>query len=390
MKGHTAARLAWSLWGVCVVFIVLSFLIRGEKLALFESLWVPVWIGTISGVGGLIASRQSKNPIGWIMIAIGVLFAIHILARDYATYALLDDPSSVIGEVMAWLSSWVAIPGLALGTFFVLLFPDGRLLSPGWRPVAWTTAVVTALITVGSATAPGGIEGFGEVENPVGIGTSGGDEYVGWLFFMVAVLFIAGCCVAAVASQLVRLQDASSQQRQQIKWFWYAAVFTMASFLVAFFVPALGYFLTVLGAMGMPIAIGIAILKHNLYDVDLIINRTLVYAALTVTLALFYFGGVVGLGSLLREITGGERSDLVIAVSTLAVAAMFRPARSRIQAFIDRRFYRSKHDGARILERYSARLRDEISVETVSANLLAVVDDTMQPAHVSLWLTHDP
>ena len=172
MKGHTAARLAWSLWGVCVVFIVLPSLISDENLPLLESLLVPLWIGTISGVGGLIAARQSRNPIGWIMLAIGVLIAIHILARDYATHALLDDPSSVIGEVMAWLSSWVAIPGLALGTFFVLLFPDGRLLSPGWRPVAWITAVVTALITVGSATAPGGIEGFGEVENPVGIGTS--------------------------------------------------------------------------------------------------------------------------------------------------------------------------------------------------------------------------
>lgn len=391
MKGHTAARLAWSLWGVCVVFIVLPSLIPGENLPLFESLLVRLWIGTISGVGGLIASRQSKNPIGWIMIAIGVVLALMILARDYAAYALLDDPSSVpFGEVMAWLSTWVAIPAFALGTLFVLLFPDGRLLSPGWRPVAWITTVVTALMTVGEATNPGRLEGFREVENPVGFGTSGGDEYYGWVFFMLASLFIAGCCVAAVASQLVRLQRAPSRQRQQIKWFWYAAAFTLTSFLTSIVTRDLGAFLTVLGLLGMPIAIGIAILKHNLYDIDFIINRTLVYAALTATLALVYVGGVVGLGSLLREVTGGGRNNLVVAASTLAVAAMFRPARSRIQAFIDRRFYRSKHDAAKILERYSARLRDEISVDTVSANLLAVVDDTMQPSHASLWLTHDP
>ena len=182
MRAHTAARLAWSLWGVCVVFIVLPFLIPGESAPLLGSLWVGLWIGTTSGVGGLIASRQPKNPIGWIMIAIGVLLAISILARDYGTYALLDHPNSVpFGEVMAWLSTWVQMPGLALGTFFVLLFPDGRVLSPKWRLVAWTTAVVTALLTVGSATAPGRLEGFGEVVNPVGIGTSGGDQ-AGWEF----------------------------------------------------------------------------------------------------------------------------------------------------------------------------------------------------------------
>ena len=185
----------------------------------------------------------------------------------------------------------------------------------------------------------------------------------------------------------MRLRRATRRQRQQIKWFWYAAALTLTSFLLSLVAVDLGYYLILLGITGMPIAIGIAILKHNLYDIDLIINRTLVYAALTATLALVYVGGVVGLGSLLREVTGGGRNNLVVAASTLAVAAMFRPARSRIQAFVDRRFYRSKYDAAKILERYSARLRDEISVDTVSANLLAVVDDTMQPAHASLWLT---
>jgi hypothetical protein len=321
------------------------------------------------------------------MIAIGVLFAISILARDYAAYALLDHSNSVpFGEVMAWLSTWVAIPALALGTFFVLLFPDGRVLSPRWRLVAWTIAVVTALMTVGSATAPGRLEGFGEVLNPVGIGPSGGDQ-AGWVFFILAASFIAGCGAAAVASQLVRLQRASSRERQQIKWFWYAAAFTLTSFLTSFVTKDLGYYLILLGITGMPLAIGIAILKHNLYDIDFIINRTLVYAALTATLALVYVGGVVGLGSLLREVTGGGKNNLIVAASTLAVVAMFRPARTRIQALVDRRFYRSKYDAAKILERYSARLRDEISVETVSANLLAVVDDTMRPGHASLWLT---
>jgi hypothetical protein len=391
MKAHTAARLAWSLWGVSVVFIVLPFLIPGQDLALLESLSVGLWLGTISGVGGLIASRRSTNPIGWIMIAIAVLIAIGISAHDYAIYALLDPNSVPFGEVMAWLSTWVTIPGLALLAFFVLLFPDGRLPSPRWRLFAWTTAVAIAVATVGEATVPGPMEGFGGARNPVGIGTSFGSEYAGWLLFLALVLVIAACGVAAVASQLVRLRRAPRHQRQQVKWLWYAAAFTITAFISGGFLPGnLGIYLAMLGLTGMPIATGIAILKHRLYDIDLIIHRTLVYGALTATLALVYVGGVVGGGSLLREVTGEEGNNLVVAASTLAVAAVFRPARARIQAFIDRRFYRGKYDAAKALESFSSRLRDEVSLDTVSTDLLAVVDETMQPAHASLWLRQRP
>jgi hypothetical protein len=384
MKAHTAARLGWSLWGVSVVFIVLPFLI--------PSLLVGLWFGTISGVGGLIASRRSMNPIGWIMIAIGVLLAIGILARDYATYALLDHPNSVpFGDVTAWLSTWVPIPGLALLAFLVMLFPDGRLPSPHWRPYAWATAVAITITTVLNATAWGPMEGFGGVRNPVGIGISFGSGSAEWLLLLASSFVIAACGVAAVASQLVRLRRATRHERQQVKWFWYSAALTVTAFILGglpFF--GVGVYLALLGLTGMPIAIGIAILAHRLYDIDLIIHRTLVYGALTATLALVYVGGVAGGGSLLGEVTGEEGNNLVVVASTLAVAAMFRPARARIQAFIDRRFYRSKYDAAKALDSFSLRLRDEVSLDTVSTDLLAVVNETMQPAHASLWLRERP
>jgi hypothetical protein len=263
--------------------------------------------GTISGVGALIASRRSANPIGWIMIAVGVLLSSGILARDYATYSLLVHLNALpFGDLMASLSTWVTIPGLALLVFFVLLFPDGRLPSPRWRVVAWASAVASAVMTTGTAMSPEPVEGFRGVRSPVGVAAfRTPEDVIGWAFFVALAVITAACGLAALGSQLVRLRRARGQQRQQVKRFAYGAGLAATAYILGyFFVAELAIFFSMMGLIGMPIAIGVAILRHRLYDIDFIINRTLVYGALTAVLALVYVGGVFGLGDFVRNITG--------------------------------------------------------------------------------------
>jgi hypothetical protein len=292
---------------------------------------------------------------------------------------------------MSWLADWIWALGLGLILVFLpLFFPDGRPPSRRWRPVAWLGGLSIGLISV-----PIPILTWPERGMAVLRGGGIGDEDPAWLVALVEagfpLMLLAG--LAAVISLFVRFHRARGDEQQQIKWFASAAALTFAwIFVFEQLGIAEGGVLEAIAAVSslvlipsIPISTGIAILRYRLYDIDRIVNRALVYAALTASLVLVYLGGVVSLQYAFRALAGGN-SQLAIVASTLVIAALFNPLRLRIQAFIDRRFYRKKYDAAKVLAEFGSKLRDETDLDRLTPELLGVVRETMQPAHVSLWL----
>ena len=348
-------------------------------------------------VGALVASRRPENPIGWILCAVGLSNLLWAFASKYAIYALLTRQVSLPGaEVMAWLGmGWIATLGWGLmATFLPLLFPAGKLVSPRWRPVAWLTTIVLALAIVAQAITPGPMtEETPAITNPIGIERAAAIfpvvENVGMSLLMAAVF-------ASVASLIVRFRRSRGDERQQLKWFAYSAALLAISILLGLmsnFMPVLefgpyGSALQILGVCSIPIAVAIAILKYRLYDIDLIINRTLVYGSLTAMLVAVYVGAIVLMQRVFVALTG-QQSTLAVVASTLLIAALFSPLRQRIQLFIDRSFYRRRYDARKTLEGFSTKLRDKTDLETINDDLVGVVRETMQPAHVSVWLRPD-
>jgi hypothetical protein len=396
-SARAASRLAWSLCLLCLALlaarVVLLFLNRATTLA--TGGWgtanyafiLLVVILAFTLVGALISSRLPTNPIGWICLAIGLILALEGVADGYYVYALQTRPGSLPGgEYMAWLGNWLWVPSVFLiGTFMVLLFPDGRLPSRRWRVVAWLSVAALISISVSYAFFPGRLDEAPNVTNPLGIESAGSAlEFV----YTWDLLLLLPCFVAAAISMVLRFRHATGEVRQQIKWFAAAAVLQTMAFSF-YFVVSSGVIedFVALTFAGLPVAVGIAILRHRLYDIDVVINRTLVYGSLTAMLVAVYFGGVATTQVLFRALTGQEQQpQLAVVVSTLLIAALFNPFRRRIQSFIDRRFYRRKYDAAKALEAFSAKLRDETDLDALSAELEGVVRETMQPAHVSLWL----
>jgi hypothetical protein len=388
---HRAAWIAVPLGLVNVAFALLSLLfagLNGYSLTRFlEELTLPASILTVSFsvVGALVASHRPRNPLGWIFLAVGFSQGLVQFADTYAEYALITEPASLPGgPLMSWLGGFTWVPGFSLMiTFVPLLFPNGRLPSRRWRPVAWLSAVPLAIFVVGMAWLwP--YRGRESMENPNWPPMPGG--LIGALLdLLIPLMWVCG--LACVISLMVRFWYSRGVERQQIKWFAYAAAVFLTTMVVLEYLY-LGPIMALLALPilpSMPVAVGVAILKHRLYDIDVLINRTLVYGALTVLLASVYFGGVTLLQGVFRALTGQE-STLAVVASTLALAALFNPLRRRIQTFIDRRFYRRKYDAAKTLETFSAKLRDETDLDALNADLVGVVNETMQPAHVSLWL----
>jgi hypothetical protein len=344
-----------------------------------------------SAVGALVAARQRKNPIGWLLLGVGILYATELFTGNYVVYTLHTDPGSLpAAPLAAWLTSWVWIAGGSLVLFVFLYFPDGRLPSPRWRPVAWLVLISAVLAVAPFAFGPGLLEGSSggsRIVNPVGIE---GSAKLLDLFERVSFVLLVPVSVALILSFVVRFRRARGDERQQIKWVAYGvALFTLAIVVVSIW-PSLdssvvGNVLFLVGFLAIPSAMAVAILKYRLYDIDVVINRTLVYGVLSVTLALLYFGSIAVLQGAWITLTG-QGSQLAVVASTLLIAALFNPIRHRIQAFIDRRFYRRKYDAAKTLESFSYRLRDEVNLENLAGELVAVVEQTIQPAHVSLWL----
>jgi hypothetical protein len=412
MRHRASFWFAWSLAGLSVAMFVAGFVLALLTLNVAD----PVKQTSSGGIGGvliflpflvfplvgaLIASKRPDNPIGWICLTAG-LFWMFIVMGDPMTAYSLARTGSLPGPVMLdALTQFTWAPPLGLlGTFMVMLFPDGRLPSRRWRPLAWVSGAAILLVSVALDLEPGRLPHRG-VPNPLAI------EGQPWIpaVEIACILLLALCILASAVSLIWRYRHSSREVRQQIKWLAFSATFMGVTYLSAlvggiFFVPeslftegnepawiSLLFNLVLISFAGIPTAIGFAVLRYRLYDLDIIINRALVYGPLTVSLAAVYFGGVVGTQAAFRALTGEQQQpQFAVVVSTLAIAALFGPLRRRIQNVIDRRFYRRKYDAARIMTAYGTRLRDEVDLKTLSGDLLEVVRETVQPAHVSLWL----
>jgi hypothetical protein len=348
----------------------------------------------------VIASRRPENPIGWIFLLGGFFHSLNAFSSEYSTYALLTNPGSWPGgAVFSWLFAWVFAPGFATFPLTLLLFPTGRPPSPRWRLVLGLIAVGLALIVVPMAVAAWPLRGPVLIGGPSRLESFGGPALA---LAYVGSYIIGLCILASVVSLALRFRRAAHTERQQVKWLMYAgaitfimtatvspaAPFDLSSSDLPGVVSVLLSIIAYLAVISIPVAVGIAILRYRLYDIDLVINRTLVYGSLTILLAVAYAGGVVLLQYVLRALTGQE-SQLAVVASTLAIAALFNPLRRRIQTFIDRLFYRRRYDAAKTLAAFNARLRDETDLSSFSDDLVGVVRETMQPAHVSLWLRTD-
>ncbi len=396
LRARVVSWLALALWALCVSLVALGvFFAYLNRFATDFSLYLPnLIVGTLSfaTVGALVAYRRPGNPIGWLLCATGFFEALAAFGGEYGTYALVAGslPGGVFG---LWLGSWTWLAAGSVVLFAFLLFPDGRLPSPRWRAVAGLYVLASFLGVAPFALAPGPlieIEALGlpPVANPFGV------EAVARLAGPVGAVSLPLAVFTGLspfAALFIRYWRAEEEEgRQQIKWVAYAVALLTGAITATSIWPPLdgsvaGLLLFLISFLSIPTAIGIAILRHRLYDIDFVINRTLVYAALTAALALVYSGGVVTLQLVLRPLTGGD-SQLAIVASTLAIAALFSPLRRRIQGFIDRRFYRKKYDAAQTLESFSAKLREETDLDELNGDLLSVVKETMQPAHASLWL----
>jgi hypothetical protein len=398
-------RLVWSLWILAVALTAagLIFLALNGSTETPNSIGSPVIDGlfavfflSFATVGALVAARQPRNPIGWLFLAGGVAAALGEPLLGWATYTFVTEPGSLPGGAAAALvADAVWLPSLASATLFMfVLFPTGRPPSPRWRPFIWIFTADMAVYVGATLLNPGGLYFFPSVDNPIGLEAAG--EGLQTLVDYASPIVFVSLLVGLVALML-RFRRSTGVEREQLKWIVYlAAVFVALTpgliVLGEREVELAGVLVSDLVFMALiccvPVAVGVAILRHRLYDIDVVINRTLVYGALTATLVGAYVASVLLLQLALSPLT--EQSDLAIAGSTLAVAALFRPARARIQSGVDRRFYRRRYDAARTMESFGVRLRDEVDLETLGGELRGVVADTMQPAHVSLWLRGAP
>jgi hypothetical protein len=391
-SARASARLAWSLCGLVLVLLVATLLVllaarppatpaadpwQRQAADLLTLVGPPL-------LGGLIAARRPENRYGWLWLAVGMVLAVQAFAMAYASVGQAAGPAGPPGlAVAAWGFGLTFTTFLSLFSFVFLLFPTGRLPSRRWRPWAWAIVAVGAATLIATAFGPGtAAEG---VANPFAVG-----GWLGGIFGLVdlGIGVLALAVAASGLSLLLRFRRARGVERQQLKWFAYAAAL-LAGFL---FSQALGLqtfglvdlLLETLTFAGVFAGIGIAVLRYRLYEIDRLVNRTLVYGLLTALLGLVYAAGVFSLGSLLNPTR--EESQLAVAASTLAVAALFQPARRRVQRLVDRRFNRRRYDAAKTIDAFAVRLRDQVDLDTLSAELLAVVNQTMEPTKASLWL----
>jgi hypothetical protein len=381
-RAQIGARLAWGLCAVSLTLVVLGLVygVLNHKLRTGFALLAPNAIVAVSfpTVGAFIATHRPRNPIGWLFCTVGIFQGLLIAAEADSDYALRIAPGTVPGGPLAnWVAQWVWATSVGLlFTFVPLLFPDGRLPSPRWRPVAWLSAL-SIVLTCGL---------YGVLLWPLrGVVDREPEELLAAgqaIVLNTAVPFMVLCGLACLTALGVRFRRARGIERQQLKWLLFAAAITVVTISLGDLVSRL-WLLPLLPAI--PVAAGIAILRYRLYDIDRIISRTLVYGLLTAILGLGYAGAVLVLGQVSGGV-GGDPPSWAVAGATLAVAALFQPARRRIQQVVDRRFNRRKYHAAKTIQAFSARLRDQVDLDTLSAELLAVADQTMQPTTMSLWL----
>jgi hypothetical protein len=413
MTEHALTRLAWVTYfvsGVALMGALGCFIYLRVTGAPWDPGFAiaPLLLFIFPTVGILVARVQPRNPIGWTLLGIGLAWGLLFLAEPYIWYAYIGKPGSLWRpDLVVALTSSLWIPAVGLtGIFLILLFPNGRLSSPRWRPFSWVAGVNLAVQFMVTPFIPLTLRGISSqnpdvprAANPLGIEAL---RFIvpAWNF---GIVLIALSFVASAVSLVLRFRRSRGHERLQLKWI-AAAGAAVASFFLIFLLLVIITEVLRMGAQWaalldsifentapivfalLPIAMGIAILRHRLYDIDVIINRALVYGVLTIFLALVYVAGVVGFGGAVRGVTGQGDNSLAIAATTLAIAGLFGPARARVQRFIDRRFYRHKYDAAKTVESFSTRLRDEIDLDALCAELVDTVAYTMQPTKVSVWL----
>jgi MFS family permease len=395
--------LAWALWALTVALMAFTTVVFAALYPLGGSAAVNaldfavafLFVATFGMVGALIASRRPKNPIGWIFCGMGLALVVAGFFGNYAQYSLVVEPGALPwAETAAWVGNWIWLVALSPLGLFLLLFPDGRPPSPRWRAVAWVLVAALVCWAVSQAFAPGPMvnAGYESIDNPYGIEALGGLlEVVG----IVSGFLVLVAVLASAFSIVVRFLRSRGDERRQIKWVAYAgalvALVIVVQLALETALPETDLLVEVLNLSfvvvlaTVPIAAGVAILKYRLYEIDAIINRTLVYGLLTLSLVLVYVVSVVLLRGLVFGFTG-RSSQLVVVASTLAVAALFGPLRRRIQGAIDRRFYRSKYDAAKTLAALGEKLREETDLERLGDELVSAAKETVRPAQASLWL----
>jgi hypothetical protein len=336
-------------------------------------------------LGAVLARRRSENPIGWILCIAALALTFTGIIGGWYVHTEYAEPGSLpLASGLVWAANWAWVPGfMPLLTLLLLLFPNGRPPTRRWRPVGGLAVLAMLMVILGYAFAPGPLEDYPRVDNPLGV-RGGAGEVMEFFRFLGYPLF-GLAAIGSMASLVVRFRHSRGEERQQLRWMAAAGGLVVLSWMVtAFFDQVLGLDVSLgltAGLLALPAATTIAVLRYRLYDLELVVNRALVYGALTALLAGSYVGSV-----LLLQLVLSPGSDFAIAGSTLAVAALVRPARRHIQALVDRRFYRRRYDAAQTIEHFSARLRDEVELDALSGALRAVARETMQPAHVSLWL----
>jgi hypothetical protein len=382
------------LFGLCLV-VLLALAASGRHLTekpISEELWLFAAFSVFVAVGTVLVVRAPGNAVGWLLTAVGTGAAVVFLATSYASLGLGPEGAGLPGATFAaWLGSWTWLPMLSIPLVFLpLVFPDGHLLGPRWRWVAIVAVAVLALQAVVLTFAPSfyvGEMGFGfAADNPLGIDAFAPlAEAVTSL--TVAVVF--GCSVLAIASLVVRFRRAGPTPRRQIGWVLFASVVQVALQPVLDLLPrALAAPLNSIALAAIPLAIGVAVTRYRLYELDRLVKRTLVYAGVVAVLLGVYASVVVTLQSVLRPLTG--TSDLAVAGSTLATAAAFGPVRSKLRAAVDRRFDRSRYDARRTVERFGRRIRDEVELDALAAELRTTALATVHPAGVTVWLPDAP
>ena len=347
---------------------------------------------SFASVGAILVSRLPYNVIGWLLASGGFCFALGTGASSLADAGLTGDPGSVPGAIwFAWLGNWIWAPAIGTIIGLVLFYPTGRLVSRHWRPVALAAAAVIVLVSTGGALGPWP-QGQFPVENPLLI--------TGWFEDLSSLLSVAVSPLAvlvaflAVASLVLRYRRSVGVERQQLKWFAFAAGVSVPAFLVstalygaagtAGIVGNIAGFVAYCGFALLPVAIGIAVLRYRLYEIDRIISRTIAYATVTGVLVIVFAGAILLFQAVLAPLTGGN--TVAVAASTLVVAALFQPLRRRVQARVDRLFNRSRYDAERTLAAFAGRLRDEVDLRQLTTEITSAVDHTVQPVSVSLWV----
>ena len=387
MSGGIVVRTAWGIT-VLAAGATLYLASLNEVSSLRNTAFVCVLVCVFSTVGAMISAHRPENAIGWLFCSGALVWMLGEFALEYGVYALVSYPGALPGGVWAaWFGSWARGFGwLVIIAFLPLLFPNGRLPGRRWRPAAWLLALYLAFFTLASWISPVSNDlRLASVENPLGF-----EGALPNLLIDAVYLSLPLPIILSGAAVVTRFRGSVGEERQQIKWFTYAVGVMVVVFAVwitlAITGLAEGTALTfALPMLGLPVAVGVAILRHRLYDIDVVINRTLVYATLTAVLVGVYVGGVILLQYALRTLTGGD-SQLAIVTSTLAIAALFSPLRLRIQAFVDRSFYRDKYDARLTLDEFGRKLREETDLDALGGELLAVVGTTVRPEYASLWL----